>query len=203
MRSFLAVLLPDDVRRRLDAAATGLRRQAPAVAWVRADNLHLTLRFLGSVDETTLGRAREALEATAEATPPFPVTLGGFGGFPGARAPRVVWAGVTVGAEALIALHARLEAALAARGIPSEGRPFHPHVTLGRARSPRGAPELAGPLGPGGGGAAEAIGELVVDAVHLMRSDLAPGGARYGVLARGALRGTPARRGAPAPDATV
>ena len=161
----------------------GLKRVQAPVSWVRADNLHLTLRFLGSVNERTLIVVREALEEAAPGTPPFAVTLGGLGAFPAPFAPRVVWAGVTEGAEALAGLHGRLEAALAARGIPPEGRHYHAHVTLGRARDPRGAGALAGaleaPAGP--------FGEAPVEAVHLMRSDLDPGGARYSVLARVAL----------------
>lgn len=207
MRSFLAVLLPDEVRQRLAAAAADLRQRCPRVAWVRVENLHLTLRFFGSVDEGTLGRARDALAAVAETTAPFTVTLAGFGGFPAGRAPRVVWVGVATGAEALAALHARLEGALAERRIPPEGRPFHGHVTLGRARDPRGAPELAGSLAAGSEQARSerfeevpfgevSFGEVVVEAVHLMRSDLDPGGARYSVLARGELRGGLSQRAA-------
>lgn len=197
VRSFLAVLLPDELRRRVAAAAADLRQRCPRVAWVRAENLHLTLRFLGSVDEGTLGRARDALAAVAETTAPFTVTLAGLGGFPRGRAPRVVWVGVATGAEALAALHARLEGALAERRIPPEGRPFHGHVTLGRARDPRGAPELAGSLAARSEQFEEVpFGEVVVEAVHLMRSDLDPGGARYSVLARGELRGGLSQRAA-------
>jgi 2'-5' RNA ligase len=90
---------------------------------------------------------------------------------------------VTEGGAPLTALHAGLEAALAERGIPPEGRAFHPHVTLGRARQARGATGLGDLLT----GAGEALGETRVEAVHLMRSDLDPAGARYDVLAREAL----------------
>jgi len=192
VRSFLAVLLPEALRGRLDAAAADLRRRAPRVAWVRTENLHLTLRFLGSLDEATLGRVREALAVATATAAPFTATLGGLGGFPPARAPRVIWAGVVTGADALAELHARLEEALAVQGIPGEGRPFHAHVTLGRARDPRGAPEVAAVVAS----LTEPFGEVVVDAVHLMRSDLDPRGARYSVVARGELRGGLPRPGA-------
>ncbi len=163
----MAVLLPEAVRARVDEAAAELRRRAGAVSWVRAENLHVTLRFLGSVDEATLGRAREALTEAASGIAPFRLALGGFGGFPAAHAPRVIWVGLTAGAEPLVELHARLEAALARCGIAPEGRGFHPHVTLGRAREPRGASgigELLDGTGeragrePGGGGAPHALG---------------------------------------------
>lgn len=179
------MLLPDAVRARVDEAAGELRRRGGAVSWVRAENLHVTLRFLGSLAEAALGPVREALAEAAREVPPFRLAVGGFGGFPTAWAPRVIWVGVTAGAEPLGALHARLEAGLARHGIPPEGRAFHPHVTLGRAREPRGAPGLAELLTAEG----EPLGEVAVDAVHLMRSDLHPGGAQYGVLAREPLAG--------------
>ncbi|HEX2500723.1 MAG TPA: RNA 2',3'-cyclic phosphodiesterase [Methylomirabilota bacterium] len=189
VRAFVAVLLPEDVRGRLADAVGGLRGRAREVAWVRPDNLHLTLRFLGEVDPMTLERVRDAMVAAAPAAAPFTATVGGLGGFPPGRPPRVVWAGVTDGGEGLRTLHAALESALMARGIPGEGRAFHPHVTLGRARSPRGASGLADALGEG-----PRFGEVRVAALHLMRSELGPRGSRYSVLAEAPLGD---RRGQP------
>jgi RNA 2',3'-cyclic 3'-phosphodiesterase len=185
VRSFVAVLLPEAVRARVAEAAAELRERAESVAWVREENLHVTLRFLGSVDETTLGRVREALAEAAARLAPFRLALGGFGAFPSARAPRVLWVRLTAGAEPLVELHARLEVALARRGVPPEGREFHPHVTIGRVREPRDVAEVGELLG----GTGAPLGESRVEAVHLMRSDLHPEGARYGVLAREALGG--------------
>jgi RNA 2',3'-cyclic 3'-phosphodiesterase len=185
VRSFVAVLLPEAVRARVDAMAAPLRALGAPVSWVRAENLHVTLRFLGALDEAMLASVREALAEAAAATAPFTLTLGGFGGFPTPRAPRVVWVGLLAGADALGALHARVEQALARRGLPPEERAFHGHVTLGRAREPRGAAGLVEALAV----APEPLGEVAVDAVHLMRSDLHPTGARYDVLAREGLGG--------------
>ena len=179
------MLLPEALRVRMDEAAAPLRAQAGGVSWVRMENFHVTLRFLGSVDEAALGRVREALAEAAAAVAPFQVTVGGFGGFPSARAPRVIWMGLTAGVEPMVALHGRLEAALARRGFPPEGRGFHPHVTLGRAREPRGAPGIGALLAGAGG----PLGESRVETIHLMRSDLHPEGARHSVLAREALGG--------------
>lgn len=186
IRSFVAVLLPEPVRARVDAAAADLRRLPAAVSWVRVENLHLTLRFLGAVDEAVLGRVRESLEEAAQATAPFTVALGGFGGFPTAGAPRVIWVGVEAGADALAGLYARVETALHGRGVSPEGRPFHAHVTLGRVREPRGARTVGEALvgRPGG------FGEVAVEAVHLMRSELDPAGARHSVLAQVPLTGS-------------
>jgi RNA 2',3'-cyclic 3'-phosphodiesterase len=185
VRSFVAVLLPEPVRAGLAAVSAELRGRAPGLAWVRADNLHLTLRFLGDVEAVTLGRVREAVTVAAGAVSPFTVTLGGLGGFPAERAPRVVWAGVVLGAAGLGALYAALEEALVARGIPGDRRAFHPHVTLARARDPRGAGRLATLLGVG-----PSFGEVPVRALHLMRAELHPLGARYSVLTEASLADT-------------
>src|SRR5262249_29742163 len=147
IRSFVAVLLPEGLRARIDEAAAPLRARAAElgarVSWGHTENFHLTLRVLGAIGETTLGQVRDAMATAAGATAPFTVAVGGFGGFPTARAPRVLWLGLTAGGESLAGLHARLEAALAARGIPPEGRAFHAHLTVGRARDVRGLPALA------------------------------------------------------------
>lgn len=187
------MLLPEDLQQRIDEAAAPLRERAAELAarvsWGRAENFHLTLRFLGAIDEATLGRVREAMAVAAAATAPFTVAIGGFGGFPTGRAPRVLWIGLTTGGAPLAALHARLEAALAARGVPAEGRAFHAHLTVGRARDLRGLPALAPLLvAP-----ATPLGETRVEAVHLMHSQLAPTGARHTVLARERLAGTEGR----------
>jgi 2'-5' RNA ligase len=184
IRSFVAVLLPEPLKARIGEAAAPLRERGDAVSWVRTENLHVTMRFLGAVDEATVGTVREALAEAATGLAPFRIVLQGFGGFPTPRAPRVVWVGVTDGGAQLGELHARVEAALARRRIPAEGRPFHPHVTLGRARERRGAGGLAEALGAPGA----PLGETLVDALHLVRSDLHPSGARYSVLAREPLR---------------
>jgi RNA 2',3'-cyclic 3'-phosphodiesterase len=184
VRAFVAVLLPDDVRARLAAAADELRVRASGLSWVRAENLHLTLRFLGEVDPVTLERVRQAVGAAASTVAPFTVSLGGLGGFPAGRSLRVLWAGVAAGGEELGALHAALESALTARGVPGEGRAFHPHVTLARARDRRGASGVSGALSGGPG-----FGAARVTALHLMRSELDPRGARHTVLGHAPLGG--------------
>jgi 2'-5' RNA ligase len=182
LRCFVAVLLPERVRAGLAAVCAELRGQTRGLSWVRADNLHLTLRFLGEVEPPVLEDVRDAVRDAAAAVPPFTVSLGGLGGFPPGRAPRVLWAGVLTGREEMTALHRALEMALAARGIPEEGRPFHPHVTLGRSRDPRGAGGLLSALGAG-----PVFGEAPVTALHLMRSELHPRGARYSIVAEAPL----------------
>jgi len=193
-RAFIALRLPATVQARLIDLVASLRRRAPGLVWVRAENLHVTIRFLGSLDAPGLEAAGAALDAAIRGRAAFRVALGGLGAFPGPRVARVVWAGVATGAEPLVALAAAIERELGARGFVPEPRPFHPHVTLARAGRGQGAADLREALGPG-----PALGAFRVEGVALMRSDLGPHGPRYTLLleaplvaaAAGATEGAP------------
>jgi len=112
-----------------------VRERGLPVKWVRPDGLHLTLKFLGDVDDAREPELRAALGQTAgSGSQPRGVTvqLEGFGVFPDFRRPRIVWAGVAPD-PALELLQHRVEQVFAPLGFPSEGRAFRPHITLGRA----------------------------------------------------------------------
>lgn len=178
MRLFLALNPPAELQARVHEAAAPLREAAPAVAWTAAAKLHVTVRFLGEVEETRVpeiaGRVRERCADFA----PVPVTVDRFGAFPTWRKARVVWAGVSW-MPALELLHDAVERACTALGFEVEGRPFRPHLTLARLREPGG--ELARSIGLAARGRRIDAGWLV-DRVDLMRSELRPEGARYTVL---------------------
>jgi 2'-5' RNA ligase len=171
-------LLPDEIRRRLAEEVDALRRHAAGVAWVAESNLHITVKFLGGVDEARLADVAAALTRVA-IVPAFGVEIRGLGAFPGATRPRVLWAGAP-GSSAFARLAEGIDEALVALGFPPEGRGFTPHVTLGRVREPRRDPALAEALDAA---AARPFGSLRVERVSLMRSDLSPRGARYTELA--------------------
>ena len=156
-----------------------LRSVAPAVGWIRAENLHMTLKFLGHIPPETLARVEAGLAEVVADQPPFTLAFAGLGAFPSVERPRVIWAGVTKGAEMLVALQARVEDALAQKEIAREERPFHAHLTLARVKEPRHARPLFSALK-----AQEKVsfGHQEVSAIHLMRSDLHPQGARYTIL---------------------
>ncbi len=179
----MAILLPDEVRARLAAETRALARVAADVAWVGESNFHLTLKFLGQVEETRVPGIAAALRS-AVAVPAFDLELRGLGAFPVPARPRVLWVGTGQGAEAAVALAARVDTALAALGFARDERPFAAHVTLGRMRVPRRNPALAEQLASAG---ARDFGWVRVGAVSLMRSHLSPAGARYTELAALAL----------------
>ena len=187
-RLFVALEPPEPVRRRLAAMAVELRRSAGRAAdeirWVPPENVHLTLQFLGAVPDERVPAVEEAVRAAAAAARPLSLEVKGAGGFPNARRPRVVWAGLAGDVAPLAALVADLGRRLAPLGYPPEERPFSAHLTIGRARETRGAPGIAGALAS----AAEAAGapwratELV-----LFESHLSPKGPRYEALAHAPL----------------
>jgi 2'-5' RNA ligase len=189
-RLFVALEPPEPVRRRLGALAEDLRRGAgragDEVRWVPPANVHLTLQFLGAVPEERVAAVEAALgEAAAEARP-LSLSVRGVGGFPNARRPRVVWAGLEGDVAPLAALVAGLGARLGKLGFPPEDRPFSPHLTLGRARDGRGAPGLGGALARAG--QAEPAPWRASEVV-LFESHLSPRGPRYEAIARVALGG--------------
>jgi 2'-5' RNA ligase len=180
MRLFVAVNLPSEIRERLAAAQDRLRRAQADVSWVRAENIHVSLKFLGETEEKRLERIRSALHEVAWAGAPFPMEMSGVGSF-GGRIPRVVYVGVSDGAEPLTQLAGRIEAALGRVGFPKERRGFTAHLTLGRVRSPRNAEALLAALEEF---RAEKFGTLTATQLDLMQSELRPTGSVYTVLDR-------------------
>ncbi len=184
MRLFLAINFPDALRQAMHAAAAPLREAAPDVGWTGADRLHLTVKFLGEqAPELVEPLAREVGRAAARFGA-LPVSLGRVGAFPNFRRPRVVWIGVD-GEGKLELLHHEVEVACQALGFEPEGRPFRPHVTLGRVRG-AAHPSLGAALAA----AARAVrfrADAEVESVDVMRSEPAPGGSRYTRLAAAPL----------------
>jgi 2'-5' RNA ligase len=174
------VLLPAEMRSRLGEVVESLRATARGVAWVAPANLHVTVKFLGAVEESQLDAVRSALATAAAAREPFDLAVEGLGAFPAPARPRVVWAGLGTGAAPLAALAGEVDRALAALGFPREARPFSAHVTLGRVREPRRDPALAAAIARAG---AQPFGALRVERLALMQSQLSPSGARYTELA--------------------
>lgn len=141
---------------------------------MKAENIHLTLKFLGEVPPAREAAVHEAMAEAASGAAPFTLRAGGCGSFPGGRSPRVLWVGLRAGAAEAAALAERLEAACAARGFPREARPFRGHLTLGRVRGQRGLEAVMRRLEARAG---EDWGEAAVDRIVLFESTLHPAGA--------------------------
>ena len=168
--------MDDDLRRAVAETQERLRAGGADVKWVRPEGMHVTLKFLGEVDEARLPEIEGAVRAAVTDIAPFRLRLEGVGGFPSAIAPRVVWAGVVEGAQELAELARRIETALEPLGFERERREFSGHVTLGRARTPRGRDGLVAIMREA---REQPFGEMEVRRVELMRSDLRPTGPIY------------------------
>ena len=177
MRIFLAVFPPPDVQRAVHAAAEALRQPGDGVSWVKRENLHYTLRFMGELGEDGVRRVKQAAEDAARTGAPFAAALGGWGAFPNARRARVLWAGMIEGGERLAALARALEAGLARRGFDAADHPFSAHLTIGRVREPRTdwTERLAAVR-------VERSARFTVDRLCVVESRLSPGGSGYTVV---------------------
>lgn len=140
MRLFTAVTLGSAVEARAAAGLERLRALAPRARWVKPENLHLTLVFLGEVSEERLPALGEALLPVSHHHAPFTLTLQGGGSFGSPRHPHVLWAGVAGNTAALEALQAEVAAVLEPLGFPRERRAYTAHLTLARSKGPRGEP---------------------------------------------------------------
>jgi 2'-5' RNA ligase len=175
MRLFVAIVPPSSVRDRLAASREALRQSGADVKWVEAENLHITLKFLGNVEGARIDAVREALAGVASAHRRFSLQFLGTGVFPNRRRPRVVWVG-TAESAALVRLQADVEAALEELGFAAEARGFTAHLTLGRARSDKNVKPLVERLDRLQG---EDYGAMTVDVVSLMESQLSSRGPTY------------------------
>lgn len=182
VRLFIALNLPGEVRDALHAGAAPLREAVPCgIGWVKPEGLHLTLKFLGDVEEARVPAIVEAVRTVAAAHPVPRLVVQGVGAFPSLARPRVVWAGVEATPRLELLQH-DAEGTLARLGFEVEGRPFRPHVTLGRVRA-GGDAAATRPLAMAAAACVVAA-DVPVPTLDLMHSTLMPGGARHEAVAR-------------------
>ncbi|MBN1152271.1 MAG: RNA 2',3'-cyclic phosphodiesterase [Dehalococcoidia bacterium] len=136
IRTFIAIELPDDVKRGLGRTIFLLRERVATsdIKWVPANNIHVTLKFLGDVPASRIEEIRNTLEVVCSAACPMNLKVGGLGAFPSSRAPRIVWAGLQGDVAPLVALARTIDEALYRIGYAREARAFAPHLTLARVR---------------------------------------------------------------------
>lgn len=184
-RMFVAIELPASVRRQLIEHIDRLRDFNPEgrASWVRQDNLHLTLKFLGDTPVTRVESIAQAAQRAASKVEPFEIVVGGCGAFPPSGQPCVLWIGIEDHAGKLVELQAALEDECANVGFPREQRPFHPHLTIARIRNPHDSRQLAA-VHKEMGFDAETVR---VSELALIRSELRSEGSRHTIVARHAL----------------
>jgi RNA 2',3'-cyclic 3'-phosphodiesterase len=136
MRTFIAIDISAEIRKALAQIEAHLIYAGADVKWVRPENVHLTLKFLGEIDDKKEAEVNAALDSIAKSTKPFELSVKDLGAFPKIDHPRVIWVGLEKGAVETTALAAKVDEALASIGFAKETRPFSPHLTIGRVRSP-------------------------------------------------------------------
>jgi len=176
MRLFYAIELGDELLDLLDERTAPLRAEAPELAWVPREKRHLTLKFLGDVEEAAVSKLADAADRAAARHPPLDMRVREIGAFPNFRRARVVWIGVEQEPR-LELLHHDLELACAEEGFEIEGRPFRPHVTLARVRVPLPVERLRAFARMARAVRMQAT--VHVERITLFESTLAPNGARY------------------------
>lgn len=186
IRSFIAIHISDDIKKALSGLVSDLKRYGADVKWVKPENIHLTLKFLGNIDENRIDSISAHLDAIGSDYSPFFFDLTGTGTFPDLRRPRVIWTGLR-GYEPVLRIFKDIDTAMEKEGFDREKRPFSPHITLGRVRSLRGIDKLLKELVKYKG---TGFGTQAVDSLHLMKSVLKPGGAEYSLLHSAPLRRT-------------
>ena len=175
VRCFVAIEVPKPVQALLKPVQVRLHSEIRRASWTKFGNFHLTLKFLGDVHSEAIGAVSEAVENVAATQPRFSIQLGGIGAFPRLERPRVIWVGVKHGAAKVSHLAKAVNLELKNLGFPTDNR-FHPHLTLGRLRSPVNLQPLKSVLRKYDTieGATVRVNEITV-----MQSQLHPNGAIY------------------------
>ena len=189
LRLFVAIELADDVAAAALELISRLRSTAERLAprsrltWMTEGRLHVTVHFIGHVDDGKVDAIRGALAPPFDIDP-FDLTIATVGTFPSRGTPRVVWAGVTGGREPLISIERAVSARLVGAGVMPEERPFRPHLTLARVRDGTGlrSADLINDLRN------VTVGTTQVDAITLFESRLSPKGPAYVALQRTSVR---------------
>jgi 2''-5'' RNA ligase len=137
MRAFIALELSSEIKKSLAQIQSHLKYSGADVKWVEKDNIHLTLKFLGEITEEKCANVVSILDEVGMGTKPFNISIKDIGAFPTMDHPRVIWAGLGDGAAESKILAKKIDEALSKAGFPEETRPFAPHLTIGRVRSPK------------------------------------------------------------------
>ena len=188
MRAFIAVDLPAHIQGKLEQAVNKLNKQLDdlPIRWVPTDNIHLTIKFLGDVSESNLSLITRILDLLGKQQDRFEISVGGLGVFPNVHSPHVIWVGIEA-PEDMFTIQRKVAAETARIGYEVESRAYSPHLTLGRVSRNATAKEVRKigkilekeKLG--------FLGVALISELHVYRSDLQPGGAKYSKLYSAAL----------------
>lgn len=188
MRTFIAIELPGQIRDFLAHIEERLIATHADVKWVEPKNIHLTLKFLGEIDEKKHERINLILDEVAGQKPSYKIRISSIGAFPKLDSPRVIWVGVDSGDKETKELAKALEEKIQKIGIPKEDRAFSSHITIGRTRSTKDRDKLVQELNNLGSKFSAENLEFSVNKITLYKSTLTPQGPIYEVLKEASLK---------------
>ena len=180
MRLFVAVPFPSEVKNELGKLIDDWRREKDKITWVKKENLHLTLKFLGETPVEMLEALKANLSSHLNGLTSFTLALSGAGAFPNLNFARVLWVDVSEGKEKMVELAQKVEKATVPLGFPSDERDFAAHLTIGRVKEARLSERLLAKVRA----CTFEVKGIIVSEVVLYQSELAPGGSIYTPLAR-------------------
>lgn len=176
MRIFISIELPDEIKKNLDKLMAKLKETEAAVKWVKAENLHITLKFLGWVEVKQLDNLIKLTREAISGFESFKISFENLGTFPPGENPKIIWVGTDKGGHKLCKLAKNLEETLAAFGYKKESREFKSHITIGRVKGKQGADKLKAKIKSL---KAPKFGAVLVDRISIMKSTLTPKGPIY------------------------
>lgn len=172
MRIFIAVDLPSEIKEKILSYCESISPLCSNIKWVERENFHLTLKFMGEINEKEFELVKTCVSCVAREFKPFNITLSGTGFFPDEKNLKIVWIGTDGGCENLLDLYQELENCLETDGFDRESKPFSPHLTIGRVKKNKKAsisksmPDIENE-------------EIEVSRVSVFKSTLTPNGPIY------------------------
>ena len=176
VRTFIAIKLTPEIISDISRVQEELKRTSAQVKWVKPENIHLTLKFLGHITSEELEKVKIATRETLKPFRPFEINVSGLGAFPKINYPRVIWMGINKGKEELKRIAFSIEENLSKNGFAKEKRTFSPHLTIGRVKSLKGRERLTEILT---GNRVTNLGNMRVTKISLIKSELRPQGPVY------------------------
>ena len=185
IRTFIAVELPEKIISSISRVQENIKSYYGfKIRWVRPENIHLTLKFLGNVKKAEIEKVGEAIFESVKGYSPITLRAKGIGTFPGIKRPRVIWVGISGQLDLLVELHKTLDDELEAISFPKENRTFRGHLTLGRVKAKIDPKRFGDALNKLAGFESESF---TADRIILFKSELKPTGAVYTKLVEASL----------------
>lgn len=189
MRTFIAIELSEPIRNALSQIEAHLKYSGADVKWVREENIHLTLKFLGEIPEENIAKIKSILDEIGKSTPPFEISIKDIGAFPKIENLRVIWVGLDKGADESKILAERIDEALSKIGFQKETRAFAAHLTIGRVRSAKNKETLKEKVLSAGNSILNTQYSQLISSIILFQSTLKPDGSVYTKLHEARLSG--------------